>query len=132
MASAEDRVGSLESSVAQLAIAVKDMQTTVAELAKMVADSASATGDGRRPPPHRRQEGRDEEAGGNERGSRRGGATRAALRTVAVRWRRGSSALAPPVREVWPPACSAPGGVGGDGGHAPAWRSAGGVGQLGD
>ena len=73
MASAEDRVGSLESSVAQLAIAVKDMQTTMAELAKMVTDSASGTVNGRHPLPHRRQEGRDEEAGGNERGGRRGG-----------------------------------------------------------
>jgi hypothetical protein len=73
MASAEDRVGSFESSVAQLAVAVKDMQTTIAELAKMVADSASGTGDRRRPPPHRRQEGRDEDAGGIERGGRRGG-----------------------------------------------------------
>jgi hypothetical protein len=73
MASAEDRVGSLESSVAQLAVAVKDMQTIIAELAKMVADSASGTGDGRRPPPHRRQEGRDEDAGGIERGGCRGG-----------------------------------------------------------
>jgi hypothetical protein len=73
MASTEDRVGSLETSVAQLAVAVKDIQPTMAELAKMVADSASGTSDGRRPPPQRRQEGRDEEAGDVERGSHRGG-----------------------------------------------------------
>lgn len=79
MASAEDRVGHLEASVAQLAVAVQDIQSNIAELAKVVADSVQLTGgeasgvDGRhRPQQQGRRDGRDADAMGGERGGRRG------------------------------------------------------------